>query len=49
MGKFNKATAAVIAGAIASAVGAFFALDATVVDAVQVILVAASVWLIPNV
>jgi hypothetical protein len=49
MKTFNKATAAVLGGAIVSVLGAFVVMDAVVLDAIQVVLVAALVYFVPNV
>lgn len=48
MGKFNKATAAILAGAVVTVVGAFFSLDADLLGALQTVLTAALVYFVPN-
>ncbi len=48
MGKFNKATAAVVAGSVVTLIGAFIVLDPDLQSAIQTVLTAALVWLIPN-
>ncbi len=48
MQKFNKATAAVIAGAIATAVGAFFGLAPELIGSIGTVLTAALVYFVPN-
>ncbi len=49
MTKFNKTTAAILGGAMAAILGAFLPLDPNVVASVEVVVVAALVWLVPNV
>lgn len=49
MKKVNKTTAAVLAGAIVTALGALFPLDDTVLQSIQTLLTAAAVYFIPNV
>lgn len=46
--RFNKTTAAVVAGAAASVVGGFVAVDGEALGAVQTLLTALLVWLVPN-
>ncbi len=48
MSKFNKATAAALAGAVVTIIGAFVALDPEVQSAIQTLLVAALVYFVPN-
>ena len=48
MRKFNKTTAAVVAGAVVTLIGAFVAVDAEVMASIQTVLTAALVWLVPN-
>ena len=48
MKKFNKTSAAVVAGAIVAVLGAFFALTPEQLGAVQTLLTAAAVFLVPN-
>ena len=48
MSKLNKTTAAVVAGAVATLIGAFVAIDAEVMASLQTVLTAALVWLVPN-
>lgn len=48
MGRFNKATAALVAGAIVSVVGSFLALTPEVQGAAITLITAALVWLVPN-
>ena len=48
MKKFNKTTAAVVAGAIMTGVGAVFVVDQQLAQAVQTILTAGLVWLFAN-
>ncbi len=48
MQEFNKATAAVVAGAIAAVAGALSTLDPELIGAIQTLLTAALVWLVPN-
>lgn len=47
--RFNKTTAAVLAGAATSVVGGFVAVDGDALAAVQTLLTALLVWLVPNV
>lgn len=49
MKKFNKATAATVAGAIVTLAAAFVTLDAPLQGAIQTVLTAVLVYLIPNV
>ena len=46
--RYNKMTAAVIAGATTTVVGAFLAIDVEVLGAFQSLLTAVLVWLTPN-
>lgn len=48
MSKFNKATAAVLAGAVVTIIGAFVSIDPDVMASIQTVLTAALVWLVPN-
>lgn len=48
MRKFNKATAAVVAGAVVTIVGTFVTIDAEVMASIQTLLTAVLVWLVPN-
>ncbi len=48
MTRFNKATAAALAGALVTLVAAFWAPDPEVQGALQTLLTAALVWLVPN-
>lgn len=48
MQQFNKTTAAVLAGAVVTILGAFWQPDPTVLGALQTIITAGLVWLIPN-
>lgn len=48
MSKWNKATAAVVAGAVVTLIGAFVALDPELMGAIQTVLTAALVYFIPN-
>lgn len=48
MKKYNKATAAILAGAIVAVVGGFFALDAELLAAIQTVLTAVLVYAVPN-
>ena len=45
---FNKATAAALAGAVATGVAAFFSLDVEISGALATLLTTALVWLVPN-
>ena len=49
MKKWNKATVAVIGGGVATAIGAAMGLEAEMIGAIQTVLVAALVALVPNV
>lgn len=49
MGEFNKTTAAVIAGGLVTLVGAFVHIDPELQGAVQTLLVAGLVWVVPNI
>lgn len=46
--KFNKATAAVIGGAIVSIAGSFFTLEPDMMRSIEVVIVGLLVLLIPN-
>jgi hypothetical protein len=46
--RYNKTTAAIVAGAAASAIGAFVAVDTEALTAFQTLLTALLVWLVPN-
>lgn len=48
MSKWSKATAAVVSGAVVTLIGAFVALDPEVLAAIQTVLTAALVYLVPN-
>lgn len=48
MKRYNKATAAALAGAAAAVIGSLFSIDAETLSAFQTICTAALVWLIPN-
>ena len=48
MQKFNKASAAVVAGAVATSLGVMFSLDPVLVGALGTVLTAAMVYFIPN-
>ena len=45
---YNKATAAVVSGAVVTIIGAFWHPDPTVLGAVQTVLTALLVYLVPN-
>lgn len=49
MSSFNKATAAAIAGAVATLAAAFVPMGAELQGAVHTVLTAFFVWLIPNI
>ncbi len=49
MKRFNKATAAVLAGALIAAAAAVWPLEGEVQGALQTVLTTALVWLVPNV
>lgn len=49
MKRFNKATAAALAGALLTAVAAFWPLESELQGALQTVLTTALVWLVPNV
>ncbi len=49
MKRFNKATAAVLAGALIAAAAAIWPLEGEVQGALQTVLTTALVWLVPNV
>ena len=49
MKRFNKATAAVLAGALVTAAAAFWPLESELQGALQTVLTTALVWLVPNV
>lgn len=46
--KFNKTTAAVLAGAIVTVIASFYVMDAELQGAVQTLITAALVFLVPN-
>ena len=46
--KVNKTTAAVLAGAAVAVIGAFVTLEPSVLAAVQMLLTAGLVWVVPN-
>lgn len=46
--RYNKATAAVIAGAAATLAGAVLGIDGSAIGALQTLLTAFLVWLAPN-
>ena len=48
MGKFNKATAAVLSGAVVTILGVFVDLAPEVIGAVQTLLTAILVWVVPH-
>ena len=48
MQKFNKTTAAVVAGSIATALGAMLALSPELVGAIGTVLTALMVYFVPN-
>ena len=48
MKRYNKATAAALAGAVITAVAAFWPLEAELQSALQTVLTTALVWLVPN-
>lgn len=48
MKQVNKTTAAIVAGSVVTLIGAFVALDAELMGAIQTVLTAALVYLIPN-
>lgn len=49
MKRFNKATAAALAGALVTAVAAFWPLESELLGALQTVLTTVLVWLVPNV
>ncbi len=49
MKRFNKATAAALAGALVTAAAALWPLGGELQGALQTVLTAALVWLVPNV
>ena len=49
MTSFNKATAAVLAGAVVTIIGAFWQPDPTVLGAIQTLITAGLVYLVPNI
>lgn len=49
MKRFNKATAAALAGALVTAAAAFWPLESELQGALQTVLTTALVWLVPNV
>ena len=46
--RYNKATAAMLAGAATATLGALLAVDGETLGAVQTLLTAVLVWLVPN-
>ena len=48
MKRYNKATAAALAGAATAVIGSVFAIDAETLSAFQTVFTAALVWLVPN-
>ena len=48
MGTYNKTTAAVLAGAVVTIVGAFWQADPTVLGALQTLVTAGLVYAVPN-
>ena len=48
MQQFNKATAAVIAGAVVTIIGSLVSLDPTLTGALQTVITAGLVFLVPN-
>ena len=48
MKKVNKTTAAVLAGAAVAVIGALITLEPSVLAAVQTLLTAVLVWIVPN-
>lgn len=48
MQKFNKTTAAVVAGAMIAVLGAFLPMSQELLSSLQVVVTAALVWLVPN-
>lgn len=48
IGKVNKATAAVVSGALVTLIGAFVPLDQEAVSAAQTVITALLVWAVPN-
>jgi hypothetical protein len=48
MKRYNKATAAALAGAATAVIGAIFVIDAETLSAIQTVFTAALVWLVPN-
>jgi len=48
MKRYNKATAAVLSGAIVTVIGSAMVLDQELSQALQTLITAALVWLVPN-
>ena len=48
MGTYNKTTAAVLAGAVVTVIGAFWQPDPTVLGALQTLVTAGLVYAVPN-
>lgn len=46
--RYNKATAALVAGAVSALLGGFFVLDPEVLEAIQVLVTAGLVYLVPD-
>jgi hypothetical protein len=49
MKRYNKATAAALAGALITAVAAFWPLESELQGALQTVLTTVLVWLVPNI
>jgi hypothetical protein len=49
MKRFNKATAAALAGALITAIAAVWPLDSELQGALQTVMTTALVWLVPNI
>jgi len=49
MKRYNKATAAALAGALVTAAAAFWPLESELQGALQTVLTTALVWLVPNI
>lgn len=48
MGKINKLTVALVGGALAAIIGNLLGLDPQVIEAAEVVIIAALVWVTPN-
>jgi uncharacterized membrane protein len=48
MKKLNKTSAAVVGGAIIAVIGAFIAITPEIASAIQTLVVAGLVWMVPN-